>query len=339
MKFNIPYQVDLTDFDQSVDYKDQVHDYFNGHGYLVNTCTAALEMIALAMDIQVGDEIILPAFTYVTTASAFALRGARLVFVDVDDDMLLDIEKAKKAITGKTKAIVYVHYAGTSRSLGDFRHLCDTERLLLIEDAAQAIGQDLGTFGDFVCYSFHETKNIHSFEGGYLVVNNACYHSVCDMIFDKGTDRKAFINREVSKYTWQCLGSSFEMDNLRAFVLIDQLSKLDLITKHRQSLVKAYQVGLSHLKGFTYPNHNGHLFYVLVDDRQALTNYLSDRMIDARSHYEPLHLSEAGKRFGRVVGVMDKTMLAKKLLRLPVHHKMTLDDVWHVVKTIKEYYE
>jgi dTDP-4-amino-4,6-dideoxygalactose transaminase len=321
---------------------NRFHDY--GEHRFVHTCTAALEITAMAIDIKPGDEVIMPSYTFVSTANAFALRGATLVFVDVTEDMNIDIEAVEKNITDKTKAVVAVHYAGSSCDIEKLSSLCKTNNLYLIEDAAQAIGSSyngklLGTFGDFGCISFHNTKNIHCYEGGLLIINNLELKNKTNMIIDKGTDRQAFLSGEVEKYTWQTLGSSYEIDQLRLAYLLPQIAVLDYITKRRQQIIAQYQFHLKDFNIFKNEQHNGHLFFIKTPKREALISFLAEKGITAYSHYEPLHLSEAGKKYGVCRMEMPHTMEAYNLLRLPVYFGLTDQEIMYIADCVKEFHE
>ncbi|MBI9014931.1 MAG: dTDP-4-amino-4,6-dideoxygalactose transaminase [Clostridiales bacterium] len=311
--------------------------------HLVHTCTAALEIAALAIDIQVGDEVIMPSYTYVSTANAFALRGAKIVFVDVDEHMMIDINCVKNAISDKTKAIVPVHYAGSLCDMKALKALCK-EGIYLIEDAAQSIfNTGVETYSDFSCISLHSTKNITSGgEGGILVVNNSTFDDKVAMIIEKGTNRSAFQNKEVEKYTWKTLGSSYSMDGIRCAFLYAQLLKWEQIISKRQKLVCLYQKQLSAFEIFKQEKHNGHLFYIKTKhkkERDLLKQHLYDNGIESVSHYEPLHLSDAGKVHGDFIGENIHTKDAFRLLRLPVHANLTEEDVYYICEKVKAFYE
>jgi len=342
IKFNKVYNtLDQLQLDRSVDI-NHFHNY--GNYRLVHTCTAALEIAALALDIKEGDEVIMPSYTFVSTANAFVLRGAKIIFCDVTEDMNMDLDFLEQLFTEKTKAVVVVHYAGCGADMKRLSDLCGQKNIALIEDAAQAIGvyqEDklLGTFGDFGCISFHQTKNIHCFEGGMLIINNDKYSHVVDQIINMGTDKDEFFAGEVKQYTWQRMGSSYKMDDLRASYLRPQFSVLDYINRRRVEIVTRYQEALKDYDIFTRKDHNGHLFYIKVEDRDALKNYLFEKGVEAFSHYEPLHESKAGKKFGRTPSELTRTVDAYKLLRLPVYFELTNKEIDYITSCIKEYYE
>lgn len=308
--------------------------------FLVHTCTAALEITGLALDLSSGDEVILPSYTFVSTANAYALRGAKLVFADVDENMNLDVENLEMLITPRTKAVVAVHYGGTSCDIDKLQSICEKHGLILIEDAAQGIrgtfkGKPLGTFGDFSCFSFHESKNIHCYEGGLLVVNNAAYLDAVHRIIHEGTDKHDFFSNRVRRYTWKSLGSSYMMDVLRMAYLEGQLMHADKITSRRKEIVNSYQNRITR-DGFKGVEHNGHLYYVIVDDQDKFISYMNEKGIQCLSHYEPLHLSEAGQKYGWHLD-LSGTERAFNLVRLPVHELLTDEDVEYIIECVESY--
>lgn len=325
--------------------------------HLLHSCTAALEIAALALDLKIGDEVIMPSYTYVSTANAFALRGAKIKFVDVDPlTMCLNLDCVEKALSSRTKVVVAVHYGSASCDMDRLMQLSQDHDFFVVEDAAQSLyghykAQALGTIGHIGCVSCHETKNIHAGgEGGILLVNDGALDDLVEQIIEKGTNRNAFLNREVSKYTWQTLGSSYGMSELHSAFLYAQLLEYEKITRHRRKLFKAYIEALSVLKNisvelFSLPDYNdgnGHLCYIKVSsesERTLLRHYLSNLNIETVSHYEPLHKSSAGLYYGVFIGHDQFTTLgAKRLLRLPLHMTITEADVIKVCKTIKQYY-
>lgn len=304
---------------------------------LTHSCTAALEMAALLMDILPGDEVIMPSYTFVSTANAFVLRGAVPVFVDIRRDTLnLDETLVEAAITPRTRAIVPVHYAGVACEMDAILAIAQRHGLKVIEDAAQGVmasykGRALGSIGDLGAYSFHETKNVISGEGGALLVNDAALAARAEIIREKGTDRSRFFRGEVDKYTWQEVGSSFLPGELIAAFLWAQLEEADQITQRRLASWQRYhaltepfeRAGL--LRRPIVPvdcQHNAHMYYVLLAsdiDRQEVLDTLKRRGIHAVFHYAPLHGSPAGRRYGRVHGAMTVTdMSAERLIRLPL---------------------
>ncbi|MBI2281342.1 MAG: dTDP-4-amino-4,6-dideoxygalactose transaminase [Bacteroidetes bacterium] len=323
---------------------------------LTTSCTSALELAALAIEIKPKDEVILPSFTFVSSANAFALRGAKLVFVDINPKtMCLDESLLEKAITPKTKAIVLVHYAGLTENIEKVVEVCKKNNLFLIEDAAQSIdsyykNQHLGTFGDLGCFSFHDTKNIHCGEGGSILINNKNLVKKVDVILEKGTNRAAFLAGKTDNYTWQSLGSSYGLSEINAAFLYAQLQELKLVTKKRKELYKLYQKNLLPLKqkGFIdFPesqnNHNAHIFFIKVENkivRDQLIHHLKESGISAYFHYSPLHLSEMGKQYPFISSGKDFSKEeSEKVVRLPLFYGLTENEIELVSKGIKQFFE
>lgn len=304
---------------------------------LTHSCTAALEMAALLLDIMPGDEIIMPSYTFVSTANAFVLRGGVPVFVDIREDTLnLDERQIEAAITPRTRAIVPVHYAGVSCEMDTIIEVARRHGLKVVEDAAQGVcstykGRALGSLGDLGAYSFHETKNVISGEGGALLVNDESLIHRAEIIREKGTDRNRFFRGEIDKYTWQEVGSSFLPSELIAAFLHGQLSAASEITAERIRIWNIYHERLAALeqKGMlrrpVVPSdctHNAHMYYVLLApgvDRAKILRALKDSQVSAVFHYIPLHSSPAGSRFGRAHGDLTTTNdLSERLVRLPL---------------------
>jgi len=320
----------------------QCHRWLEGQtgcarALLTHSCTAALEMAALLLDIQPGDEVIMPSYTFVSTASAFVLRGGVPVFVDIREDTLnLDERLIEGAITARTRAIVPVHYAGVACEMAAITGLARRHGLKVVEDAAQGVmaayhGQPLGTLGDLGAYSFHETKNVVSGEGGALLVNDQDLVLRAERVREKGTDRSRFFRGEVDKYTWQDIGSSFLPGELTAAFLWAQLEQAGAITARRLAIWERYHEALSPLEGRgllrrpivpAHCQHNAHMYYVLLASpvhRQAVIDDLKRKGIHSVFHYVPLHSSPAGRRFCRTHGSMGVTdHVAACLLRLPL---------------------
>lgn len=309
---------------------------------LTHSCTAALEMAALLLDIQPGDEVILPSYTFVSTANAFVLRGAVPVFVDIRADTLnLDERLVEAAITARTKAIVPVHYAGVACEMDTLMAIARKHGLAVVEDAAQGVmstykGRALGSIGDLGTFSFHETKNVISGEGGALLVNAAELATRAEIIREKGTDRSRFFRGEVDKYTWQEVGSSFLPGELIAAFLWAQLEEARAITDKRLAIWGHYHAALAGLEQDgvlrrpiipEHCEHNAHMYYVLLApgiDRQFVLAELKRHAIHAVFHYVPLHSSPAGERYGRVHGSMAVTDgHSERLLRLPLWYGMS----------------
>lgn len=304
---------------------------------LTHSCTAALEMAALLLDIQPGDEVILPSYTFVSTANAFVLRGAVPVFVDIRPDTLnLDERLIEAAITSRTKAIVPVHYAGIACEMDEILAIAQRHGVAVVEDAAQGVmssykGRALGSIGDLGAFSFHETKNVISGEGGALLVNAPGLALRAEIIREKGTDRSRFFRGEVDKYTWQEVGSSFLPGEITAAFLWAQFEEAQAITNRRLAIWDNYHAALAELErqgALRRPivpegcQHNAHMYYVLLApgvDRQFVLEELKRHAIYAVFHYVPLHSSPAGARYGRVHGSMDVTNgYSERLVRLPL---------------------
>ena len=309
---------------------------------LTHSCTGALEMSALLLDIQPGDEVIMPSYTFVSTANAFVLRGGVPVFVDIREDTLnLDERLIEAAITPRTRAIAPVHYAGVACEMDTVMSIAKRHKLKVVEDAAQGVmasymGRALGSIGDLGAYSFHETKNVISGEGGALLVNDPELVLRAEIIREKGTDRSRFFRGEVDKYTWQEVGSSFLPGELIAAFLWAQLEEADRITQARMDCWQHYHELLEPLesKGILRRpivpgecQHNAHMYYVLLApeiDRQKVLDEFKRNNISVVFHYVPLHSSPAGLRYGRVHGALDVTnMQSERLIRLPLWVELT----------------
>ncbi len=304
---------------------------------LTHSCTAALEIAAILANIQPGDEVIMPSYTFVSTANAFVLRGGVPVFVDIRSDTLnIDETKIEAAITPKTKAIVPVHYAGVACEMDAIMEIAKCYNLLVIEDAAQGVfanykGKALGTIGHMGCYSFHETKNVISGEGGALLINDPNFMERAEIIREKGTNRSQFFRGQIDKYTWVDIGSSYLPGEVIAAFLWAQLENAGEITMGRLNIWEQYHLGLRELEGQgvlarpTVPSHcqhNAHMYYILLnslDARTQLIQKLHKEEIYPVFHYVPLHSSPAGKKYGRANGEMKNTNdLSNRLLRLPL---------------------
>jgi len=325
------------------------------HGVLLtHSCTGALEMAALLVDVGAGDEVIMPSFTFVSTANAFVLRGATPVFVDVDAVTLnIDPRRAAAALTARTKAIVAVHYGGVGCDMAALSTLAADHGLALIEDAAQGIGatvdgRALGAIGDLGALSFHETKNVSCGEGGALLLNDARWLERAEILQEKGTNRSRFSRGEVDHYTWVDIGSSFLMSDVSAALLAEQLEQLEQITAARLRIWDAYHAALEPLEraGLAQrpripagARHNAHLYRLMLPDRatrDGLIAALAVEGIGAYFHYVPLHSAPAGERFGRVHGPMDVTdAAAGRLVRLPLWVGMTGGDVARVADAVR----
>ena len=324
---------------------------------LTTSCTHALEMSALLAEIQPGDEVIMPSYTFVSTADAFVLRGGVPVFVDIrPDTMNIDENLIEAAITEKTKAIVPVHYAGVGCEMDKICELAEKYNLFVIEDAAQGImasykGKPLGAIGDFGCFSFHETKNFSSGEGGAILIQDKKYIENAEIFREKGTDRSKFYRGQVDKYRWQNFGSSYLPSELNAAYLYAQLEIGDEITEDRlrswnqyrselQCLADAGKIELPFIPEHCV--HNAHMFYIKAKDleeRTRLDYFLRDNGIMAVFHYVPLHSAPAGLKFGRFHGE-DRytTSESERLLRLPLYYGLTEEQVSYISGKVKEFY-
>lgn len=313
---------------------------------LTHSCTAALEMSALLADLKPGDEVIMPSFTFVSTANCIVLRGATPVFVDIRKDTLnIDETKIESAITPKTKAIMVVHYAGVACAMDQILEIAKKHKLLVFEDAAQAMnakykGRFLGTIGDLGSLSFHDTKNIVAGEAGALLVNSQQFIKRAEILREKGTNRSQFFRGEVDKYSWMDMGSSFLPSDLLAALLLAQLERIDEITKKRFEIWKKYYSAFESFetKGIVSRpvipkecEHNAHIFYLLMKNLEARTQaleVLKTKGIGATFHYVPLHSAPAGKKFGRVHGDLSITdSVSERILRLPLWPDMPNADM------------
>jgi len=328
-----------------------------GKTLLTTSCTHALEMSAILAEIQEGDEVIMSSYTFVSTANAFVLRGATIVFVDIrPDTMNINENLIEAAITHRTKAIVPVHYAGVSCEMDKIMMLAKKYNLLVIEDAAQGVmsqykGRFLGTIGHMGCYSFHETKNYNCGEGGALLSSHKEFIERAEIIREKGTNRSKFFRGQVDKYSWVDIGSSYLPSEINAAFLYAQLENSDEINDHRLSIWNKYYTGLFELEERNMINlpvipedckHNAHMFYLKcasLEERTELINYLAKLNIQSVFHYIPLHSSEAGKKYSRFHGTdMYTTSESEKLLRLPMHSSLLDVDIEKIIKSIKQFY-
>lgn len=324
---------------------------------LTTSCTHATEMAALLLDIKEGDEVIMPSYTFVSTADAFVLRGATVVFVDIrPDTMNIDEDLIEDAITERTKAIVPVHYAGVGCEMDKIMQLAAKYNLKVVEDAAQGImasykGKPLGTFGEFGCFSFHETKNFSMGEGGALLIRDEKYIENAEIYREKGTDRSKYYRGQVDKYRWQNYGSSYLPSDMNAAYLYAQLQLADEIQKARMDRWKEYweqlsglaqegRIELPHIP--EHCEHNAHMFYIKTKDmeeRTALIDHLKAKEILSVFHYVPLHSAPAGIKFGRFHGE-DRytTRESERLLRLPMYYRLTADQVEYITEQVKAFY-
>ena len=335
-----------------------LEERFNAQKVLLTTSgTTALDMAALMCDLQPGDEVILPSFTFSSTATAFVLAGATLVFVDVrPDTMNIDETKIEAAITEKTKVIVPVHYAGVACEMDTIMDIAKRHHLMVVEDAAQGVmstykGKALGTIGDFGCFSFHETKNYSMGEGGAILINDPKYNERAEILREKGTNRSKFYRGQVDKYTWIDFGDSYLPSDMNAAYLWAQLEMAEEINNDRLRIYDAYYNAFKYLEEAgklelpIVPQgcvHNAHMFFLKcrsLEERTALINYLKDNDILAVFHYVPLHSAPAGEKFGRFHGEdVYTTAESDKLVRLPMYYKLTQEDQEKVIAAVKAFY-
>ena len=325
---------------------------------LTTSCTHATEMAAILSKIQPGDEVIMPSYTFVSTANAFVLRGATAVFVDIrPDTMNIDETKIEEAITEKTKAIVPVHYAGVSCEMDTIMAIAQKYDLKVIEDAAQGImstykGKPLGTIGDYGCFSFHETKNISMGEGGALLIANPADIETAEIVREKGTNRSKFFRGEIDKYSWVEAGSSYLPSELNAAYLWGELESAEEIYKNRMDTWQYYHSQLENMekngkiKRPVIPEncvHNAHMYYIKakdLDERTRLLAYLKENGVSAVFHYIPLHSAAAGIKYGRFFGEDQYTTKeSERLLRLPLYYGMKEEDREKVVRCVEAFYK
>ena len=325
---------------------------------LTTSCTHATEMAAILSNIKPGDEVIMPSYTFVSTADAFVLRGAKAVFVDVrPDTMNIDENLIEDAITDKTKAIVPVHYAGVSCEMDKIMEIAKNHNLMVIEDAAQGImseykGKALGTFGDYGCFSFHETKNFSMGEGGALLIRDAENIEHAEIVREKGTNRAKFFRGQIDKYTWVDAGSSYLPSELNAAYLYAQLELANEITADRMNTWNKYYDAFEELENKerierpfvpTDCKHNAHMFYLKskdLEERSAFIKFLGENGIMAVFHYIPLHGAPAGKQFGRFNGEdVYTTKESERLVRLPLYYGLKEDEVEYIISKVKEFYK
>lgn len=329
-------------------------NFLSNQTLLTTSCTHSLEMCAKLMEFALGDEVIVPSYTFVSTANAFAQNGARPVFADINlDDLNLNIESVEKLINKKTKAICVVHYGGAGASPDKFRDLCKEYNLTLIEDNAHGFGgkyknQLLGTFGDLSTLSFHETKNIICGEGGATVINDIQYLDRAKILRDKGTNRENFLNGIVDKYTWVDDGSSWVMSDILAAYLYGQLEKFEEINTKRNQIWIRYKVGLSQwadTNGVAIPeyspevDHTGHLFFLRFKSKQIRDKFImhmKDSGIQTPFHYQALHETPFAQRFNPV-DCPNASITSKSLVRLPIFYSLLEDEMYYVIENVKKF--
>jgi dTDP-4-amino-4,6-dideoxygalactose transaminase len=330
-------------------------DIFKGSKALLTTsCTHALEMAAILINLKEGDEVIMPSYTFVSTANAFVLRGAKIVFVDIrPDTMNIDESKIEQAISPKTKAIVPVHYAGVACEMDKIMDIANKNNLFVIEDAAQCLmskykGKALGTIGHIGCFSFHETKNYHCGEGGAIILNNQTFFKRAEIIREKGTNRSQFLRGMVDKYSWVDIGSSYLPSEFNAAFLYSQLQHVDIVNEKRLALWNTYSKELSTLSQIDFQiiskdvEHNAHMFFIKLKDinqRQMMIKHLSSFGIQSVFHYVPLHESDKCLKYNSFFGEDEYTSIeSRRLLRLPMHFNLNQSDIKFICQKIKDFY-
>ena len=337
------------------------HEYLkkyskNSYPLLTTSCTHSLEMSALLLDIKEGDEVIMPSYTFVSTANAFLLRGAKIIFCDSQkDNPNLDVTHLESLITNKTRVIVPVHYAGVSCNMDRLKKIAKKNNLLIVEDAAQGIGAyykdiPLGTIGDFGCVSFHDTKNISCGEGGAIFINNLLYRESSDIIREKGTNRASFFRGEVDKYGWRAIGSSYLPSDILAAKLLAQFEELELITNMR---IKVWNNYFSHFKKLEdagkvklpkipkFAKHNGHIFYLICDslkERSSLIKYLKVKNISAFFHYLSLHNSHYFKDLYTGDDLVNANYFSDCLIRLPIYPNLKNEIQKKIINSVFSFY-
>ena len=335
-----------------------MEERFNAEKIMLTTSgTTALDMAMIMCDLEPGDEVILPSFTFSSTATSAVLAGANLVFVDIrPDTMNIDEDKIEEAITDRTRVISVVHYAGVSCDMDKIMDIARRHSLIVVEDAAQGVmssykGKALGTIGDFGCYSFHETKNYSMGEGGAIVINNPAYIEMAEILREKGTNRSKFYRGQVDKYTWVDFGDSYLPSEINAAYLWAQLEKADEINNNRMDTWNFYNDSLKPLRDAglielptipDYAEHNAHMSYIKLKDLETRSDFLQfmrDREIGCVFHYVPLHSAPAGRKFGRFHGEDTYTTVeSDRLVRLPMYYGITEEDKETVISSIKEYF-
>ena len=325
---------------------------------LTTSCTHAIEMSAILSNIQPGDEVIMPSYTFVSTADAFVLRGAKVIFVDIrPETMNIDERLIEEAVTERTKAIVPVHYAGVSCKMDEICDIAKRHNLFVIEDAAQGVmsfykGKPLGTLGDYGCYSFHETNNYSMGEGGALLIKDPKNIERAEIIREKGTNRSKFFRGQIDKYTWMDAGSSYLPSDLNAAYLWAQFEKAEEILNDRMTSWNLYNQLLKELEDQGYIvlpeipeecTHNAHMFYIKTKDleeRQNLISFLKEKGIGAVFHYIPLHSAPAGKKYGEFFGKdIYTTSESERLLRLPLYYGLKEQEVMYITEQVKKFYK
>ena len=342
-------------------YTKKCHEFFeSNYGFnkvfLTSSCTDAIEMAAILMELKDGDEVIMPSYTFVSTTSPFILRGAKIMFADsLDTHPNIDLDHAEKLINNKTKALVVMHYGGIAVDMDRAVSICKKHKLILLEDTAHSIHsyykeKPLGSFGDFATFSFHETKNINSGEGGLLVINNKKYINRAEIVWEKGTNRSAFSRGDVKKYEWVDVGASYSPSDMIAAFLLAQLSQIEDIQQTRIAIWDRYYLNLLPLaeKGLFeiinipyFATNNGHVFYLLTknrDQRNQLLDYLNNELIQAVFHYLPLHSSPYYNKLHTGETLANTDRFANTLIRLPLFYELPLELVDMICGKVEKFY-
>ena len=342
-------------------YTKKCHEFFeSNYGFnkvfLTSSCTDAIEMAAILMELKDGDEVIMPSYTFVSTTSPFILRGAKIMFADsLDNHPNIDLDHAEKLINNKTKALVVMHYGGIAVDMDRAVSICKKHKLILLEDTAHSIHsyykeKPLGSFGDFATFSFHETKNINSGEGGLLVINNKKYINRAEIVWEKGTNRSAFSRGDVKKYEWVDVGASYSPSDMIAAFLLAQLSQIEDIQQTRIAIWDRYYLNLLPLaeKGLFeiinipyFATNNGHVFYLLTknrDQRNQLLDYLNNELIQAVFHYLPLHSSPYYNKLHTGETLANTDRFANTLIRLPLFYELPLELVDMICGKVEKFY-
>ena len=342
-------------------YTKKCHEFFeSNYGFnkvfLTSSCTDAIEMAAILMELKDGDEVIMPSYTFVSTTSPFILRGAKIMFADsLDNHPNIDLDHAEKLINSKTKALVVMHYGGIAVDMDRAVSICKKHKLILLEDTAHSIHsyykeKPLGSFGDFATFSFHETKNINSGEGGLLVINNKKYINRAEIVWEKGTNRSAFSRGDVKKYEWVDVGASYSPSDMIAAFLLAQLSQIEDIQQTRIAIWDRYYLNLLPLaeKGLfeiinipDFATNNGHVFYLLTknrDQRNQLLDYLNNELIQAVFHYLPLHSSPYYNKLHTGETLANTDRFANTLIRLPLFYELPLELVDMICGKVEKFY-
>ena len=367
IKFNVPYHSknQQESFKQLIENKQyanggsfnvKLKDLFKekykfNNTYLTTSCTSAIQLCAMAIDLKQGDEIIIPSFTFPSTPTPFLMQGCKIVFADCNPNYPnIGLDEIKKLTTTKTKAVIIVHYGGFHNEIDKIADYCKENNIILIEDAAQAINsyhkdKPLGSFGDFSVFSFHETKNINCGEGGMLVVNNIHFLPQLETLYQYGTNRSDFIKGKVKNYEWVSLGLSFGLSEINSSFLFAQLQEIEKVTAHRKLLWDTYYKDLKEFAKIApheAANGNAHTFYITLANETtkiALQKHLTHKNIQAVSHYFPLHLSKFGSSLSQNKNLANSEIYGKCLLRLPLHHYLKVDDIKTITQAIKDFFE